>query len=225
MACAEGAIRGPGGCRWQLRGRSDCDIDAHDLTVSINQRAAAVPRVDRGIRLEQIVQGLSLRREHRAIECADDADRDGGASLQGEGVPDGDHGFTDFEGRAPAEFGRNQIRSGDSDEGEIEQKITSDDSPRCEPAGRESHHDAGHALHQMVIGQDVPAGIEDHAGAGARRGPVLGASLGNATREHGDDRRTDFGYDGGYRQFRERRRFIGIVACAVRRRAEAEEGE
>src|SRR5574339_402723 len=48
----------------RLRRRSDDDIDADDLTRQVYQRASAVPGIDRGVSLNQIVQGFAIRCQH-----------------------------------------------------------------------------------------------------------------------------------------------------------------
>ena len=75
MACADGAMT---------------DIDADHMTGQIDQWASAIARINGGIGLNQIIKCFTLGGEHRPIKRADNADSDGRASFQRQGIADCD---------------------------------------------------------------------------------------------------------------------------------------
>ncbi len=74
-------------------------VDAHDLSLHVHERAAGVPVVDGGVRLDDVAVrpclvgaarlGIAVRvlRRDRPVERGDDAGRDGRAALERERVP------------------------------------------------------------------------------------------------------------------------------------------
>ncbi len=149
--------------RWR-----DGDVDSDDLAEAVDQRAAAIAGVDCCVGLKEIVECLALRRENRTIEGTEHAHRDGGTAFQGQRVADGDDGFPDVEICPVAELRRDQIRGGDTHERKIQQKVAGDDPPGREPTCRQADDYAGHALHQVIVGEDVSVHVQNDAGTGSR---------------------------------------------------------
>ena len=81
-------------------------VDADDVAARVEQRAAAVARVDRGVGLDQVVEVAALDVDAPA-ERGDDAARDRVGELA-ERAADGDRLLADLDGRRVADRGRRE---------------------------------------------------------------------------------------------------------------------
>src|SRR5581483_11296071 len=89
-------------------------VDPDDLALGVEQRAAGVARVDGGVGLEDMAQGLGVATRalvpgrDRPVEGRDDALGDRRAAVEGEGVADGHDGVPHDEGVRAADLDRRQ---------------------------------------------------------------------------------------------------------------------
>ena len=78
-----------------LRSGRHGGVDPDDAAGQVHQRAAAVSRIERGIRLNQIVQGLTRGGEYRPIHRADHPHGDRRAAFDRQRISNGDHRLAD----------------------------------------------------------------------------------------------------------------------------------
>ena len=71
--------------------RVNCGIDAHQIAVNVDQRAAGVAGVDGRIGLDEILEGVDA--QMRTTERRDDAH--GYCLADAKGIPDGEHHVAD----------------------------------------------------------------------------------------------------------------------------------
>ena len=148
----------------------DGRVDAHHLAVQVQQRSAAVARVDGGVGLDEIVIGTGA---DDAALGADDAGRNG--LLQAEGTADGHHPFADLQVRGAAQAGHGQVALGlDLDQGQVGLRIAADDLGLELALVLEFYLDVVGVFDDMVVGDDVTALVNDKPGAD----PALPALLG-----------------------------------------------
>ena len=98
-----------------------------------------------------------------AVFAADDSERH--RAIQPEGISDREHHLSDFDVIAVAPFGGDEVVAGNLDHGEIEPPVGVDHLGvlvGCAVAERD--RDVGRSIDDMVVGDDVAAGIDDHAG-------------------------------------------------------------
>ena len=143
----------------------DLRVDADDLAAQVQQRAAGVAVVDRGVGLDRVVDREVVRRLHAAVQRADDAERHG--VLEPERAADRDDRVTDRERRRVAEReGMQHVgRSIDLDHGEVGRRIGADHGRGVAGAVRELHAYRRGAVHDVVVRDDVAGGVVDEAGA------------------------------------------------------------
>src|SRR5690606_15604592 len=72
--------------------REDHRVDADDLSLQIEEWASGIPGIDRGVRLEKIIEGAHT---DRAVLRRDDTDRD--RVLETERISDGENRFGDTD--------------------------------------------------------------------------------------------------------------------------------
>ena len=100
----------------RLLGRKDGRVDADELALGVDERAARISLVDGGIRLDEVL--IAVEAEPVAPKSRDDARGDRLADV--EGVPDGKHGLADLELRGVAETDEGQAAlAGNLDEGKV----------------------------------------------------------------------------------------------------------
>ncbi len=80
-----------------LRGQNDRRVDADDVAARVEQRAARIPRIQRRVRLNDVVDQTTGHRAERATEGADHACCH--RTLKAERIPDRDDDLTDAECR------------------------------------------------------------------------------------------------------------------------------
>ena len=98
-------------------GRGDHGVDADDLAVGVEQRAAGVAGIDGGVGLDGLVDVGSVGLLHLA-DGADDAARHGSVE-DAEGIADGQHLLPDLEGGAAAQGYGLQVGRLDLDDGKV----------------------------------------------------------------------------------------------------------
>ena len=115
-------------------------VDPHHLALQVDERAARVPGVDRRVRLDDVgvdagvlvAADVAVRilGADRAAEARDDAARDGGAALEGEGVSQGHDPLPQHHvARVPERHGRQPAACG---------KLVSPRSTRIRSGGKPS---------------------------------------------------------------------------------------
>src|SRR5207247_9998345 len=113
------------------------------------QRAARIPRIQRRVRLNDVVDQTTRYRTERATERADDAGGD--CTLEAERIPDRDDDLTDAERRRVAQWCGDQRRGVDAQNREIGLWIIADQL-RAQPASiGECHLGFGCAVGHMAV--------------------------------------------------------------------------
>ena len=163
--------------------RIDRRIDADQLAVEIDQRAAGIAGIDGGVGLDEeaVVADSDLRARKRGNYALSDRLADG------ERVADGDDKVTDFERVRIAKLEHREIPAAlEPEHREIRSRIAQHNL-RLELAlvGKRDFH-LGHALDHVVVGDDETRGVDDHAGAQRLLHPLVLASL--AAEETAEDR-------------------------------------
>ena len=136
----------------------DCRIDADHFASQIQQRPAAVARIDGGIRLQEIG---ALSNPAAAALCTDDAGCD--RRLQPERAPDGQHPVAHLNRLTVAHAKRRQIRGINPHDGQIRARIglhsrTDKLTPIIQP-----DFDFIRACDNVTVGQNDPARVNDES--------------------------------------------------------------
>ena len=143
--------------------RADRRVDADHFAARVDERPAAVAEVDRGVGLDVVVEALV---EQLPSDVADDAD--GHRVLVGQRVADGAHPLADAQRVGIAERRRRKrLRALHLDQRDVGVRIRSDDMRAQRAAVGQLHGDPIGALDHVVVREDVPVGLDDHAAAGA----------------------------------------------------------
>src|SRR5438067_6852181 len=87
-----------------LRGGDDRRVDADDFGVGVDERTPGVSRVQRGVRLDHVLDESAIPRGERSTKGAHDTGRDG--RVKSERIADRDHQLTDSQGLGVGELGR-----------------------------------------------------------------------------------------------------------------------
>ena len=142
-------------------------VHADHLPVEIEQRAAAVAGVDRGIRLDHRADLILVEAFNAPPQRADDARRHRPRLV--EGAADGDHFLTDEQRvrigeRERAELFRREVNL---DDGEVGIEVDADDFTAHNRAVDEVDFYPRRAFDNVRVGNDVPFGVDHKAGARA----------------------------------------------------------
>src|SRR5262249_23994308 len=144
----------------------DRRVDADDLALGVEQGTAGVAGIDGRVGLDEVVVGPLV---DVPADGADDADGD--RVLEAERVADGDDPLADTEGVRITQLHRGQVFgiALDLDQRDVGLRVASRDL-RLEllPVGQ-LHQDLVGVLDDVVVGEDVAAGVDDEAGAEALR--------------------------------------------------------
>ena len=144
----------------------DLRVDADHRAARVEQRAAGVAVVDRGVGLDHVVDRVAVRRLDCALEGADDARRDG--AVEAERVADRDDRVADLRpgrsrraGAASARAGRaSTLSTARSVDGSLPTSVAFE-----RVVVREADLDRGRALDDVVVRDDVPFLVEHEARA------------------------------------------------------------
>ena len=148
-------------------------VDAHQLTVVVDERAAGVARVDGGIGLNHVgIDGVTAGRAHGrgAVERRDDTGGD--RLLVAERRPDRHDplahvelgGITDLDRRELGGVGVLEL-----DDGQVARGIVAHELGLVRGAVVHGHHVLVIAIDHMVVGKDMALSIEHHARTDAAR--------------------------------------------------------
>src|SRR5208282_3923890 len=139
-------------------------VDAHNFSVSIHQRTAGVPGVDGRVRLNELsrrtaVSGVWIRPVQRADNAASYSE------AESQRIAECEHSLTGVQLRRVSQRNAGQVGAVDLDYGKISQRVGADQLRRQDSAV--SHGDANihRAVDDVVVGDDVAVGRNDHAAA------------------------------------------------------------
>ena len=145
-------------------------VDAHNLPLAVEQRAAGIARIDRGVGLQAV--GIFQQRavgELVAMHAGDDAAGDGGLEVGGqqERVAHGKDPVAGAEVVAVAELGMGKVVAAQQlDQGHVAGRIEPDDHGVVDPAVRHAAlHGVAARVRDVEVAQGVAVGRDDHAGA------------------------------------------------------------
>lgn len=144
--------------------RVDGSIDADQVALAIDQRAAGVARIDGGIGLDEVLEGVDAK--VRTAEGGDDAH--GHRLADAERVADGEHDIADAQAVHLAEGDGRQFLGLDLQDGEIGFRVAADDLGLVGLAVVERYLDVVGPLDDVIVGQDIAIGADDDARAKAR---------------------------------------------------------
>ena len=144
-------------------------VDAHDLPLAVEQRAAGVARIDRGVGLQAV--GIFQERavgELVAMDAGDDAAGDRGLEVGGqqERVAHGEDPVAGAQAVAVAQFGMGKVVAAQQlDQGHVAGRIEPDDHGVVDPAvGHAALHGIAAGVRDVEVAQGVAVGRDDHAG-------------------------------------------------------------
>ena len=150
----------------RARGRDQEGVDADDLATSVDERASGVALVDGRVGLN-VLAGLArvIVIRIRTIERADDAARHGEAET--ERVAEGENGLAGAKLGRIAEGNVREIGAFDLDHREIGERIGANHLRLEDAPVAERDLDVGGAFDDVVVGDDVAIGRDDHSAADA----------------------------------------------------------
>jgi hypothetical protein len=194
--------------------RQDHRVEPHHASLRVDQRAAAVARVDRGVGLhvDHRVVGLELAR-HRAH------DAEARRVLEPERAAEGHHQLALVQQLRVAELERGQAGALDLEHGHVGLAVDADHlrdqalaaRPQDRAAGRSRvgllnvHLDAARVFDHVRVRDDPAVGVDDHAGARAlvareqhaRRRGVAGRGHLHHRGRHAPRERLELGVESG----------------------------
>src|SRR5262249_53163658 len=139
----------------------DGGVDADDLALQVDQRAAGVAGVDGRVGLDEVLVHVHV--QATALGADDAVGHGAGPAERG---ADGQDAVADLHGPAVAQFEGGQVALGvDADDGQVGLGVDLDLLGR-EPAAVGQHDlDLVGAVDDVVVGQDDALGVDDEAGA------------------------------------------------------------
>ena len=145
------------------RARVDRGVDAFEVAVDVDQRAARIAGVDGGVGLDEVLEGVDAQLV--APQRRDDAAGDGLADA--EGVADGQHLVAHLQGVGVAQHDHGQLVELDLEHRQVGVGVGADHLAARVAAVVERDVDLVGAFHHVVVGEDVAVGADDHAAAQA----------------------------------------------------------
>ena len=142
---------------------ADGRVDADDFASAVDERSAAVAEVDGGVGLNVVVEAAV---EQLAAEIADHTNRD--RVLVGQRIADGADPFADAQRLRVAHRRHRQIPRLDLDERDVGIGVDAEHAGLQAAAVGELHHDPLGVLDDVVVGQDLPVGLDDEPAARLR---------------------------------------------------------
>ncbi len=165
---------------------ADSHVDADHVAVDVQKRSARIAGIDAGVGLDKVVVELGVAHLDRAMQRADNAA--GHRMFIAVGVADRDDGFARHQiGRGANGNHGQRIPRFDFDDGQIGIQIAGDQLGHVAAAVGQGDDDLADALDNVMVGDDVSARVDHHAGAHA---VDLAADLGRG-RLSGDGRGGD----------------------------------
>src|SRR5829696_8031715 len=183
----------------------DLRVHADHAALAVEQRAAGVARVDRGVGLHGVGDREAVGRLDRAPERRDDAARD--RALEPERAADADRGVAGAEVARGAQLERLHaaldLRRVDLEHGEVGRRVLAEQLGVDGLAVlAEAHAELVRALDDVVVGDDVALVVDDEArarrgAAAAREGQLPAAGVGLDEDDAGLDLAVDVRHGGG----------------------------
>ncbi len=133
--------------------------DPHHAAVDVDERTAGVARVDRGVGLEELLERIVG--DPAAADAADDPVGD--RAVEAEGIADRPDHLADLDGVAVAPCGGRQVVGIDPEDGQVARRVAADELRLEIAAIGELHTNAVHLGDDVIVGQDHPGGVHDHA--------------------------------------------------------------
>ncbi len=165
--------------------REDRGVDADQAAGKIDQRAAGIAGIDRGVGLDEelVVGDPDLGAGHRRHDAVGDGLADA------ERIADGEHHVADLQRVGIAEIGRGEALAAvlDAQHGEIGARILEDEIGVEFALVGESDLDLVRILDDVIVGDDEAGGVDDDAGA-QRALDLLARAAGAAAKEAAEDR-------------------------------------
>ncbi len=155
-------------------------VDADQLAVDVEQRPAAVARVDRRVGLDEVVVGPALGADH-ALDGRDNPGGDGVA--QPEGVADGDHRLADHQVVGAAHLHRGEALAApgqDAQHRQVQAAVRAHQQGGVGAVVSQLDLDLPRAGDDVLVGQHIAPGIHHHARA---QGAGLALGYGVAAEE------------------------------------------
>src|SRR6266516_4151049 len=143
----------------------DAGVHAEHQPGRVDQRAAAVPRVDGGIGLDGPLQRAAALGGYRAGQAGDDPDADRLRVVAQRAA----HGQADLaeHRRVRPHLQRGRQRALRTDDGQVGQRVRADQRGRSHQPGSELYLQVPVAVvDDVVVGDDVPRAIDQEAGSG-----------------------------------------------------------
>ena len=149
--------------RARSRAVLDLRVDADDLAARVEQRAARVAGIDRGVGLDHVVDREAVRSGDEALERAHDSG--GRGAVEPEGIPDRDDRIADADdvGVSDGEWRERTRRGLDAEHCEIRGRVGSDDLGLDRVAVREADGDLTRVAYDVVVRDDVAGLVDDEA--------------------------------------------------------------
>src|SRR6267154_1492212 len=148
----------------------DGGVDADHFAGQVNERAAGIARIDRGVRLQKLLELMPCSADVLAVFGADNPGSHG--RLESKRAANGQHPIADLHAIGVAELRNGQlfIRF-NFDHGEVGILIHAHNfSGVLLRAAAQLHLNLGGLLDHVIVGEDVAALVNDHAGAKAALG-------------------------------------------------------
>jgi hypothetical protein len=135
-------------------------IDADQIAVCVDERAARIAEVDGGIGLNEILKCHDA--ELAAPRGADDALSH--RLTQSVGIADGQRDVADPQGVGAPQRHDRQVADGEVQDGDIGVGIAADEGRLRDSAVRQLRHDRVRSGNHVMVGHDGALGIDDDAG-------------------------------------------------------------
>src|SRR5262245_5585863 len=143
----------------------DLRVDADHLAARIEQRAAGIAVVDRGIRLDRVIDREVVRSLHLPVNGADEAA--GERLLEAKRAPDRDHRIAhlDVARIAERQWVQDRRRRVDLDHREVGRRVAADDRGLVGAAVPAPDRNRVRVVDHVLVRDDVPVGVDHEAGA------------------------------------------------------------
>ena len=153
-----------------LGGVNDGRVHADHQPLRIEQRAAAVARVEGGVGLDHVVDQVPGDAAQGAAQRADDAGGDGG--IETEGAADGHDQLADPQAGRFAELGVGEPGVFGLDDGDVGPGVGPDDVAIDFAAVVQANTQPARAADDVVIGEEKSVGSDQKAGARSAISPA-----------------------------------------------------
>src|SRR6185503_21103516 len=141
----------------------DRAVEPHEFSARIDERAARVAEIDRGVGLDEVLEGADA--ELAAPGRADDAL--GHRLPEAERVADGEHRLADAQFVGATDRHDRQRAEADLEDREVRVRIDADESRRAGLAVLQLHLDLLRLCYHMEVGDDVTLHVPDNPGSEA----------------------------------------------------------